>query len=328
MSPKILIEQKDAAEIIKLIKSSPPKNPIPQKIRILFRILVTLGVIAGLSLLGFKIYRKISTVIKEHTTASPTEMKKGVVGLQPQSQATVEYSVPSTGGGGSSVPTGTTSVSVPSESMVLIPGGEYVMGWDENGKPVKNQMTAFYIYKYEVTNRQYYDFVKATGYKAPADPRGAKYDIWHDGGYPAEFADHPVVNVTCEDAESYANWRGKRLPTEEEWEWAARGNEGLTYPWGNDYKPTMANSQGDPASRGTTMPVGSFPFDCSSFGVFDMAGNVREWTATPYSAGNKRWKVVKGGSFEDGSAELSTFVRFKGTTAATKLGFRCVKDAK
>ena len=123
-------------------------------------------------------------------------------------------------------------------------------------------------------------------------------------------------------------WMEKRLPAKEEWERANRGNEGFIYPWGNDYNPNSANGSENPQGNGTTAPVGSFPYDCSSFGVFDLAGNVREWTASPYSSGSQRWKIVKGGSFEDGADGLSSYTQFKGTMPAPNLGFRCVKDAR
>jgi len=158
----------------------------------------------------------------------------------------------------------------PPDGMVLILPGDYVVGSDE-GEPDERPARAvsedgFYLDATEVTNRAYARFVAQTGHPAPP----------HWGGHspPAEIMDLPVVCVSWEDASAYAGWVGKRLPTEEEWEEAARGPEGLAYPWGDWFDREAAGFGPKPS------PVGSHEKDRSPLGCLDMAGNVAEWTAT------------------------------------------------
>lgn len=173
--------------------------------------------------------------------------------------------------------------------MVLIPGGEFTMGAtesdkdaDEDEKPTRKvYIKSFYIYKFEVTNRQYANFIGKTGYK----PEGEWKLLFN------KFtADHPVVEVSWEDALAYCKWVGGRLPTEAEWEKAARGTDGRIYPWGNKWDPDKCNMKLMKTKRWKvaklekhddiwygTLPVGSFKTGVSPYGVFDMAGNVEEW---------------------------------------------------
>jgi formylglycine-generating enzyme required for sulfatase activity len=155
-----------------------------------------------------------------------------------------------------------------------------------------------------VTNAQFEQFVKATGYNAG--------DGWRKY-YTKGKEKHPVVNVSWNDAEAYCKWAGKRLPTEAEWEKAARGNDGRIWPWGNAWDKSKCNSYyGGPR---TTTPVGSYPAGASPYGVMDMAGNVLEWCADWYdknyytsapdrnpqgpSSGIQR--VLRGGSWVSGN---------------------------
>jgi formylglycine-generating enzyme required for sulfatase activity len=185
-------------------------------------------------------------------------------------------------------------------TLVQVEGGEFIMGTDEKsvifGKPeFICRVEPFWIGKYEVTNRQFSTFVEKSGYI----PQGKWQTYFHDG-----LDDHPVVCVTWKDADAYCRWAGLRLPTEAEWEKAARGNEGRTYVWGYDWQPDFSNnwnlSRPDKLAgmadflrkRGTT-PVGSFPESVSVYGCWDMAGNVWEWTSTvfrphPYRADDGR----------------------------------------
>ena len=175
------------------------------------------------------------------------------------------------------------------EGMAYIPSGEFIMGSEdvdteglakefgerrgryyEDEKPVRKIfLKGFYINKYEVTNMEYKTFVTAAGYPPPP--------TWVNVMYPNSEANHPVTNVTWFDAYNYCAWAGKRLPTEEEWEKAARGPNGNKYPWGDEYDEKKAN-----LTKGATTAVGSFETDKSYYGVYDMGGNIMEWVDAWY----------------------------------------------
>jgi len=174
-------------------------------------------------------------------------------------------------------------------------------------------LASFSITKTPITNRQYAAFIAATGHPAPdvdeqtwqtyrlIHPyKKTRRHAWVNGKPPKGREDHPVVLVSHDDAYAYAGWLSKttnktwRLPAEQEWEKAARGTEGSQYPWGNIFDPNLLNS----ADKGPidTTPVGQFPKGASPYGMLDAAGQVYEWTATPYIKGRV---IVKGGSWDD-----------------------------
>ncbi|MEW5871866.1 MAG: SUMF1/EgtB/PvdO family nonheme iron enzyme [Chloroflexota bacterium] len=168
--------------------------------------------------------------------------------------------------------------------FVLIPGGEFQMGSTlkrdrraQSDEMPQHQLhiTDYHIMRYPVTNEQYRQFVEATGHRAPLFG-------WVDGKFPADKADHPVVGVSLQDALDFCHWAAEvtglplRLPTEPEWEKAARGADGLVFPWGNTWEAGRCNSA--EAKLGGTTPVGQFsPQGDSPFGVADMGGNTQEW---------------------------------------------------
>ena len=247
--------------------------------------------------------------------------------------------------------------------MVLVSGGEFKMGTDlvdlENhalsvGLPKpwyadefperKVYLKDFYIDQYEVTNEQYYIFCQATDRKPPRTWGGLKYPDGRD--------EYPVSHVNFFDASAYADWAGKRLPTEAEWEKAARGPDNYIYPWGNEFDPNGANistSRKTKSGRGLK-PVGSFPGGVSYYGVYDMVGNLWEWVwdyYRPYPGStfpsgdfDKKMLVVRGLSYlsvghfpadeymkvvslkarASFRERLSPFAREK------DVGFRCVKE--
>ncbi len=218
-------------------------------------------------------------------------------------------------------------------NMVLVPAGEFTMGsndwWPKSGPEHKRNLPAFYIDRYEVRNSDYKVFVDETGYRAP--------DHWQGGSYPKGREKHPVVFVNWFDADNYCRWKGKRLPMEAEWEKAARGTDKRTFPWGNKFGREKANGNED------TMPVGSFESGKSPYGIYDMAGNVWEWTADWFQPfpGNthpdenygEKYRVVKGGSWYDCtyykcgiSAPTYNRIFFNPQTRNNNFGFRCAKD--
>ena len=231
--------------------------------------------------------------------------------------------------------------------VVLIPAGEFTMGHDKSGYdtlPVRRiNLPAFYIDKYEVTNKRYKRFIDATNYKIPwsHEPDAATVKpylwVWQKRTYPEGKGDDPVVLVSWEDAKAFCAWAGKRIPTEAEWEKAARGAKGKPYPWGNDWGDSKTNTS--ESGRKQTAPVGTFKEDVSEYGVYDLAGNVSEWVEdyfapypgnplTRYEERNK-YRVLRGGSWDYAHSIANGYHRQYALphSQMTSFGFRCVKAA-
>jgi formylglycine-generating enzyme required for sulfatase activity len=222
--------------------------------------------------------------------------------------------------------------------MVVIPAGPFTMGYNaglDDEKPASEvDLPEYQIDLFEVTNVQFAAFVEASGYQSEAERAGSGR-IWRDEWGEGED-NHPVVRVSWNDAGAYCEWVGKRLPTETEWEKAARGTEGLIYPWGDTYDAAKANGR-DSGLR-STVAVGSYGEGASPYGPFDMAGNVREWAADPgyfAYAGNTipspyygdELRVLRGGGWFDDASDLRTTRRNPTSPAAANwdIGFRCAK---
>ncbi len=226
--------------------------------------------------------------------------------------------------------------------MIFIPAGEFVMGSNarlpDEGPEHKMTVGEFWIDKYEVTNFQYKKFLDATKRRSPSH--------FENRTFPKNKIDHPVTFVTWKDASAYCKWADKRLPSDEEWEKAARGIDARIYPWGNVYDTDNVNSPQrwlELKLRGDTTPVGVFEGGKSPYGLYDMSGNVWEWTSSWYQAypGNtepsenygQTYKTLKGGSWWDCSfykcgISAPTFNRsfFLRSTKNKSFGFRCAKD--
>jgi len=194
--------------------------------------------------------------------------------------------------------------------MVKIPAGEFLCGEDQE----KQETGEFYIDLTPVTNAEYKLFVDATGHAHPQH--------WRSGTYPEGKADHPVVEVNWFSATAYAEWVGKRLPTNEEWEKAARGTDGRTWPWGNEWSIDNAN-----VFSGDTTPIGKYsPQGDSPYGCQDMAGNVWEWIGGGQPSQLRA--PLRGGDWLDGPDEAQTF-HIRMHTPRRKnpfVGFRCAAD--
>lgn len=220
--------------------------------------------------------------------------------------------------------------------MVRIAGAEFMMGRDGasawEGPAHKVTVKSFFIDETEVTNDEYQQYVDATRTQPPRH--------WVNGRYAIGDATLPVVNVNWTEAKAYCSSLGKRLPTEEEWEYAARGTEGKLYPYGNEWRPNLSNAFED--GFGRARPVRTYPDGRSPFGLYEMAGNVQEWTASEFTAypgsqlsdneraANAGRKVLRGGAF-NARAELQTTTDryfYAPSTANEYTGFRCAKDAQ
>ncbi len=223
--------------------------------------------------------------------------------------------------------------------MVLVPAGEFTMGdnqGDDDERPAHRvYLDAFSMDQYEVTVGMYAAFLKATGTAPPPD-----WKIMNQ----AQHEKRPVVNATWADAATYCKWAGKRLPTEAEWEKAARGNDGRTYPWGNDSPTRLHASFGKTKwdNHAALVPVGTFEDGKSPYGIYDLAGNVSEWVSDWYDYGNYYknspgqnpkgpttgdFKVIRGGSWNSDPQFLRTASRYANwpTVQDDNNGFRCAK---
>ena len=233
------------------------------------------------------------------------------------------------------------------EDMILISEGKFLMGMKDGDSlglvwatPQRNiDIPVFYIDKYEVTNEKYKAFADATGRNLPFQK---KYDTiynWKKGRYSDNLGNHPVVLVDWYDAEAYCRWLKKRLPSEAEWEKAARGTDGRKWPWGSKFNKFSSNTI--EFGLEMTMPVGIFPGGASPYGVMDMAGNVSEWTSgwyrgysgTKYQRPDygKKYKVARGGAWSSPANPYALpFSRSPHvqTYKHRTLGFRCAKSVR
>ena len=192
----------------------------------------------------------------------------------------------------------------------------------------------FFMDQYPVTNKEFKAFVQSTHYK-PADTTNF-LKHWIGGNPPKGLENHPVVFVDLDDARAYAHWKGERIPTELEWQYAAQGTDGRKYPWGNDFDSTKCNN-----SLGKTTPVDTFASGKSPFGVMDLVGNVWQLTDDVYDNGSFYYGIIRGGSYYNPTSSVwyikggpqpvdnpqILLMAGPGLDRNATVGFRCVKDA-
>jgi len=224
------------------------------------------------------------------------------------------------------------------EDMVYVPPGPFIMGAKdvEGGTRIARLEEGFFIGRYSVTNAEYRRFVEAGGYE--------EREYWSDEGWQRKQRekwteprywrnskwnqpDQPVVGVSWYEAVAYARWAGGRLPTEVEWEKAARGIDGRQYPWGDGSDPSRCNT--GESGIGKTTPVGKYSLDGDSpYGVADMAGNVWEWCADWYDK-DKTYKVLRGGSWDNSQRNARCIARHWDYPRLryNLAGFRCARGS-
>ncbi len=234
---------------------------------------------------------------------------------------------------------------------VLVPAGLFPMGvppGDRDGGRDEYPrhevfLDSFVIDQFEVTNGRYIEFVKSTGHRAPQNPTNPTRNLWQGDTITESLADRPVINVDWFDADAYCKWVGKRLPTEAEWEKAAKGTSDRRFVWGN-VEPTAKHLNYNQRWIGekTLMPVGSYEAGKSPYGAYDMAGNVWEWVNDWYDAryyekspernpkgpetGLK--KVIRGAGWQNETPTVRIFTRVESdpTMRNESTGFRCAAE--
>jgi formylglycine-generating enzyme required for sulfatase activity len=225
-----------------------------------------------------------------------------------------------------------------SDEMVTIPAGPFVRGTLSGGFDEQPQRTielqTFSIDRFEVTNHQYQQFVLATGHRKAGPPSRYAKSIGKMRG-----TNQPAVYVSWDDANEYCRWKGKRLPTEAEWEKAMRGTDGRLWPWGNQEKPNGANWARVQDGHDVSARVGSFPADTSPYGVMDGAGNVMEWVGDWYQEGYYKespdkdppspefgtFRVMRGGGYTTtgGDVRITSRSKMVPDFRDETIGFRC-----
>jgi formylglycine-generating enzyme required for sulfatase activity/tRNA A-37 threonylcarbamoyl transferase component Bud32 len=235
----------------------------------------------------------------------------------------------------------TTETVVAGAPMVFVPAGEFTMGSNEGNSDEKPQhpvyLDAFWIDKYEVTNALYKKCVDAGKCQSPNPTRSYTRSSYYGN---ASFDNYPVIYVSWNDAKTYCEWAGKRLPTEAEWEKAARGTDGRIYPWGNTFDKSLLNSY--ESNIGDTTQVGKYLGGASPYGALDMAGNVWEWVADWYNStyytssprdnpkgpSSGQYRVVRGGAWDysGGNVRPAYRSRYAPSDANDLVGFRCARS--
>ncbi len=232
----------------------------------------------------------------------------------------------------------------PPEGMIVVPEGDFFfrvsnpdqfIPYPDFSKGKKVHIQKFYMDEFPVTNKEYLTFLQMSKYKPQHPENFLKH--WEKGMYPEGQDNYPVVNISLEDAQAYAAWAGKRLPTEIEWQYAAQGSDERKWPWGNNFHGTRCNN-----SFGQPTPVDAFPKGASPFHLMDMVGNIWQFTSDVYTAGTYRYVIIRGGSYfnpkssgwyvKGGPQPLNRtqmlLLLSPGFDRNATVGFRCVADAE
>jgi formylglycine-generating enzyme required for sulfatase activity len=203
---------------------------------------------------------------------------------------------------------GNKTSSITSVGMVNVPSGTYMIDTD-----MVVELSEYWIDRYEITNNNYAKFIEDTQNDPPR--------YWVDGQIPAGLRNHPVSQITWDQAEEYCSWAEKRLPTEQEWEIAARGPFGWKYPWGNDPDSVRQATDG-------TRPVDSNSANISYFGAYFMSGNVWEWVTDPYTTTTDNEHVMRGGAYGPLDVLTTTISISDDSPSNEKAGFRCAASGE
>ena len=328
--------------------------PPPGRRRVNWRLIIGLTIFGLFILIFMKNYPLIFARMAEPTSTPPEPIPTETVSAPSPTEIQINTSAPSPGPMFTAEP-----ITDPKDGMVLVPvlAGEFEMGSSKAEDPQTSEeelpqhtvyLRDYWIDKTEVSNAQYAMCVADAGAcTKPANDSSQTRDSYYDN---SEYADYPVIFVSWSQAAAYCEWAGRRLPTEAEWEKAARGEDSRIYPWGSSFDGTLANycdvncqnawkdSHFDDGYIDTA-PVGKYPGGASNYGVLDMAGNAYEWVAdwfAPYSqdrqinphgpdAGVDR--IIRGGSWGDDPAHIRSALRSRvnGDQTLNFIGFRCAR---
>ncbi len=295
--------------------------------------LITLLVVGFLAYVGYLAYQKMGeedkAALKRFAGQALKEAKVEGTKLVKKGQQLIKKKMGADPAEEAKKLPATLTCSTDGAEMVVWRYGQAVLGEGASARTVT--VGSFYIDKTEVTNAQWKKFLDATQYKwqgkwVKVAEKGwfskTKY-LAETNQYPAEMANYPVVNVSFEDAQAYAKWAGKRLPTAAEWEAAARGPKGSLYPWGDEWDAKKTNAQGDADGQKLLAAVGTMAGDVSPIGAMDMAGNVIEMTV-----GSDGQPVAKGGGWtrDAASCKATWASTLKPDERNTDVGFRCAMD--
>ncbi len=325
-------------------RATPPPEIIPPRelpaLKIPWRTVLTIAGVAGALVLVTVICLGLFTLLSNVASSIASAPTSTAVPTSPTGASTPTHTLTLTP---TLIPVATKTSPTDGVTMVYVPAGEFLMGSSGTDKDASGDekpqhtvyLDAFWLDKYEVTNAQYKKCVDAGKCSAPSSSNSSTRNSYYGN---SQFDNYPVIYVSWENANKYCTWAEKRLPTEAEWEKAARGTDGRDYPWGNSFDTSRLNSA--EGGKVDTMAVGSYPSGASPYGALDMAGNVWEWVADWYDSGyysksprsnpsglpSGEYKVLRGGSwyFQD---LLRAAIRYYLTPSYRFyiVGFRCAQ---